>query len=260
MTATELFHAGKLQAAIDEQIQVVRKNPGDQGKRVFLFELLAFAGELDRAAKQLQAVTPENPAQHLAMQTYVLQLESEQKRRAVLAGTARPSFLLEPPAHVAHRLECLGLLKRKEFASARESLQQADEHAPKVQGELNGSPVDGLRDCDDVFASVLEFCLQGEYFWVALEQVEALSMNPPRFPRDLLWVPARLEITGGLSREVFLPAVYPGSHEQADEELKLGQATDWVETEGLVRGVGARRFFVGEDSIGLLEWKTWARA
>ena len=51
MNANELFQAGKLQEAIDTQIAQVKANPADQGKRLFLFELLAFAGELDRARR-----------------------------------------------------------------------------------------------------------------------------------------------------------------------------------------------------------------
>ena len=33
----------------------------------------------------------------------------------------------------------------------------------------------------------------GAYYWVPLEQVETITMNVPKAPRDLLWVPARLE-------------------------------------------------------------------
>ena len=49
MTATELFKANKLPEAIDAQIKEVKNNPGDQAKRLFLFEMLALAGDLDRS-------------------------------------------------------------------------------------------------------------------------------------------------------------------------------------------------------------------
>ncbi len=50
MNATELYRAGKLQEAITAQVAEVKANPTDQGKRLFLFELLVFAGDLDRAS------------------------------------------------------------------------------------------------------------------------------------------------------------------------------------------------------------------
>ena len=58
-----------------------------------------------------------------------------------------------------------------------------------------------------------------------------MAMNPPRFPRDLLYVPARLELADEAG-EVFLPALYPGSHEHADDQVRLGRMTDWKALEG----------------------------
>ena len=56
MNASDLFKAAKLPEAIDAQIAEVKANPGDQSKRLFLFEMLAFAGDLDRARRQIDAV------------------------------------------------------------------------------------------------------------------------------------------------------------------------------------------------------------
>ena len=53
MNAGELFKAGKLQEAIDAQIQEVKKNAADPNKRVFLYELAAFAGGLHRHAARI---------------------------------------------------------------------------------------------------------------------------------------------------------------------------------------------------------------
>jgi type VI secretion system protein ImpE len=57
MNAGELYKAGRLAEAIEAQIQEVKANPIDNGKRLFLFELLAFAGDLDRARRQIDAVS-----------------------------------------------------------------------------------------------------------------------------------------------------------------------------------------------------------
>src|ERR1700730_8479286 len=56
MNAGTLFKSGKLQEAIAAQVQEVKSNPADQAKRLFLFEMLAFAGELDRAQRQIDAL------------------------------------------------------------------------------------------------------------------------------------------------------------------------------------------------------------
>src|SRR3954470_16505756 len=56
LSASELYKAGKLEQAIEAQVKEVRAQPADHGKRIFLFELLAFAGDLDRARRQVDAV------------------------------------------------------------------------------------------------------------------------------------------------------------------------------------------------------------
>jgi len=56
MTARELYQAGKLDAATQALMAELRDNPGDAKRRTFLFELLCFAGEYDRAEKHLNVL------------------------------------------------------------------------------------------------------------------------------------------------------------------------------------------------------------
>jgi type VI secretion system protein ImpE len=257
MNASELFKAGKLQEAIAAQMQEVKANATDQAKRLFLFELLAFAGELDRAQRQIEAIHHDDPEIDTAVAAYAKLLEAEQQRRRLFRDGVSPQFLAEVPEHVRLRLDAVNRLRENHPAEAAELLSHADRVAPAIQGELNGKPFDALRDCDDLFASVLEVMSHGDYYWVPLEQVDTLTMNPPKFPRDLLWIPARLEIRDGPAGDVFLPALYPGSHEHSDNQVKLGRLTDWKSPEeGPVLGVGLHTFLVGEDTITLLEWRT----
>ena len=53
MKARELYQAGKLNEAIQSLQAELRDNPTDVARRTFLFELLCFAGEYDRAEKHL---------------------------------------------------------------------------------------------------------------------------------------------------------------------------------------------------------------
>jgi type VI secretion system protein ImpE len=259
MNATELFRSGKLQEAVDAQVKAVRASAADQGKRLFLFELLAFAGDLGRAGRQIEAVRYDDPEIDAAVACYRKLLDAERARRRLFAEGLAPRFFGEQPEHVRLRLEAVSRLREGRPAEATELLHRAAAAAPDVRGELNGKPFQSLRDCDDLFGGVLEVMAHGAYYWVPLEQVAALTMSPPRFPRDLLWVPARLE-TDGEAGNVYLPALYPGSHEHPDDRVKLGRLTDWKAAEGgPVLGAGLRTFLADDDAISLLEWRQMAR-
>jgi type VI secretion system protein ImpE len=84
--------------------------------------------------------------------------------------------------------------------------------------------------------------------------VKSITANPPKFPRDLYWMPAHLELIDGQNGAVFLSALYPFSYEHEDEEVKLGRKTDWTGGEGVpVRGKGQKTFLAGEDLVGILD-------
>ena len=255
MNASELYKAGKLQEAVAAQINEVKSNPLDQNRRLFLFELLAFAGELERAARQIDALKYEQVELAATQQGYRRLLDAEGLRRRLFSESLKPEFFATPPDHVHLRLEAVNRLREGKPAEALAALDQANAALPAVKGTINGKPFDGLRDADDLFAGVLEVMAHGVYYWVPLDQVVAVSSKGPRFPRDLLWLPARLEMDDA-SGEIFLPALYPNSHAHADDQLKLGRTTDWQGGENApVLGVGLRTFMVGEDALPLLEWR-----
>ena len=56
MSAEELFRSGRLEEAMAEQTAVVKNSPVDSDARYMLFVLLCFAGELERADKQLDVL------------------------------------------------------------------------------------------------------------------------------------------------------------------------------------------------------------
>jgi type VI secretion system protein ImpE len=256
MNASELLQAGKLQDAIDAQLKEVKARPADHGRRIFLFELLAFAGDLDRARRQIDAVKYEDLERDTVVLTYRKLLDAEQARRRLFSDGLQPQFLTEPPDHVRLRLDAVNWLREKRFAEAADVLAKAAEAAPAVRGMLNQKPFTSLRDCDDLFAGVLEVMAQGNYIWLPLEQVNTLALNVPKYPRDLLWMPARLEVRDGPAGDVFLPALYPGSYAHADDTFKLGRMTDWKSDEGgPVLGVGLRMFLVEDEPVSLPEWR-----
>jgi len=254
MDATQLFKAGNLAEAIDAQIVVVKAKPIDQGARLFLFELLAFAGELDRAQKQIEAIQTDQPEILVAITDYRKILDAERSRRLVFTTKTQPEFLSPPPEHIHLRLTGLSKLVDGNAGEADEAFQQANDQLPSLKGSLNEQAFELLRDGDDCLGSVLEVFSKGRYFWVPLEQVQSVTMNVPRFPRDLLWIPAHLEMQAGDAGSVFLPTVYAGTERESDPQLKLGRLTDW-RGETTVRGVGLKTFFVDANESSILDWR-----
>lgn len=259
MNATEHYKAGRLPEAIEAQTLEVKADPANHGKRLFLFELLAFAGEWERARRQIDAVKYDDVHLDTAVSAYRALIDAEAARRRLFQDGAPPTFLAEPPEHVRLRLQALDLLRAGQGTEAATVLARADQTGPPVIGALNGKPFPHLRDTDDRFGTVLEVLAHGIYYWVPLEQVETITSNPPRFPRDLIWLPARLEMNGAAG-DVFLPTRYPGSEQHADPAVRLGRMSDWQGAEGEpVRGVGLRTFLVGDDPVPLLAWRQWQR-
>jgi hypothetical protein len=89
MNASEYYAAGRLQDAIRAQTDAVRADAADPNKRLFLFELQAFAGDLDRARRQLDAVKYDDPQKELAIVAYRPLLDAEQAGGAPCSATAR---------------------------------------------------------------------------------------------------------------------------------------------------------------------------
>jgi type VI secretion system protein ImpE len=256
VNATELFKAGRLADAVDAQIKEVKSDPADQAKRLFLFELLAFTGDLERAKRQIDVVQYGEPGLDAAVLGYRKLLDAEESRRRLVKDGVKPQFLSEPPEHARLRLEAINALRNGKPSEALALLGRADEVTPTLQGQFNGKPFSGIRDCDDLFASVLEVFTHGVYFWVPFEEIESLTAKPPEFPRDLLWFPARLQSRSGAAGDVFLPTLYTGSHEHSDDQARLGRMTDWkTNPGGPVTGIGMRTLLVNDDGVHLPEFR-----
>ena len=251
MTATELFEAGRLADATAAQVAKVKARPADNPARFFLFELVLFAGDLDRAGKQLDVLHYDEPARQAAIEQYKSALVAEATRREVFAGRAQPKGLVAAPADFAARLEAIALLAAGDPA-ATAKLDEANALVPTLSGMLNGTPFTGIYDADPRFGAVLEvFAAGGVYSWIPLESVASLTLNPPSAPRDIVFRPAHLTLTDGVEGDVLLPGLYPGTHLHADELVRLGRATAW-DADGF--GSGGRQFFAGDGVTGLVDW------
>jgi type VI secretion system protein ImpE len=256
MTASDLYKAGKLKEAIDAQIQEVRSHAADHSRRLFLFELLVFAGDLDRAKKQIEILNYPEMELMAAVTAFRQLLDSEEARRQLYKNGIAPQFFGEQCDHINLRLEALNRLRQNLQGEAATILAKAQQLTPPLKGKLNDKPFQSLRDCDDVLAGVLEVMIKGNYYWVPLEQIETVQVVAPKFPRDLIWRSAHLELREGAAGNVFLPVLYPLSHEHENDLVKMGRMVDWKgSADGPVLGVGLHMYLAGEDDVNLLTWR-----
>ena len=257
MKAKGLYDAGQLASAIEAAIEEVRSRPADRSARTFLFELVCFTGDIDRARKQLDVIGHQDQESEWGAQVYRNILDAEQKRRLCMQGTYQPQYLGDPPDYVATHLAAIKSLNAGDATGSKRLLEQAEEVRPPQRGRRGGQPFDDFRDCDDLLAPCLEFIIVDEYVWIPIEQIQELEVSPPERPRDLIWPAGRILLTDGTQRRGYFCALYPGTHAQSDDQLRLGRKTDWLtHGGGPVTGVGQKLFLLGDDALPLLELGT----
>ena len=252
--AKQLFDEGNLTGAIAAVTEEVKAKATDVKRRTFLFELLCFAGDLERAGRQLDVIAQQDAMAEPAVQVYRNVLHAENLRRRLFSDGLAPEFLLDPPDYARLHLEAINRLREKNGAEAKGLLDRSEASRPVLRGQIDGSAFEGFRDCDDALAPFLELIVLRDYVWVPFEQIREIDVPAPERPRDLLWAPARLQLTSGEERRGYVPVIYCGTHREADEKLKLGRLTDWQsDADGPILGRGQRLFLAGEEGRSFLE-------
>lgn len=247
-TAKELFRSGELAAAITQLISEVKARPTDTSARIFLFELLCFAGELDRAEKQLDVIATQGAQTELGVMAYRNCLNAERERRKLWAEGGEPHFMADPPAYVDLHLGAIHKAREGKFAEARELLDRAEDQRPAMPGDADGTGFYDLRDADDFVAPVLEVAIKERYAWIPFEQVRRLQIGKPEQLRDLLFAPVRVELVDGTQGQFFMLALYAGTYQSANDQVRLGRATEWnAYSDDLACGVGSRLWMVGDE-------------
>jgi len=224
MTAKQLLDAGKVRDAEVALGAHLRDHPTDAEKRTFLFELLCFSGQYDRAEKQLGVLSQRGKEAELGAVLYYSALHAEKTRHDIF--------------------------RKEEYPST--------DAAASPAGKLNGKPFQSIRDADPAIGARLEVYAAGAYLWIPFQHIAKLTMEPPRRLRDMLWSPAFV-LTGPSFQgtdigEVLIPAVYPFSWKSGDESVWLGRTTEWVSDEqGHEYPVGQKMFVVDGEEVPLLE-------
>lgn len=251
MSAEDAFRAGKLDDAVAEQGAVVRAAPLDADARWKLFVLLCFAGELERAEKQLDALATRDDGLARSAVVHRALLASELERTLVFDGARAASLPPDAPRHARLRVEALAALGHGDEEGASRLVAEAVEATPPLAGLLDGEPFDGLCDLDDRFGAVLEVHAGGRYLWIPLDGVRRVDVHAPSSAIDVLWRPAEIVDASGATARVFLPSIYPRSRESANPLVAVGRETETLASGGLELARGHRRFLVARgDALG----------
>jgi type VI secretion system protein ImpE len=252
--ARELLAAGKLREATDTLIGEVKANATDTSKRTFLFELSCFAGDWDRAERQLDVIGLQDVQAALGVSVYRANVKAERERSRVFAEGIEPHFLSDPPAYVDLYLAAIKQVKNGDHAAARAALSQAEEDRPAVAGKLGDQSFEDLRDYDDFVGGILELIVKDQYVWLPFEQIKRLEIRPPSQLRDFLWASVLVETWDSTVGELYVPSLYAGTNEHADDNVKLGRVTDWKQIgDDLFRSFGLRLFAIDQTEKSLFE-------
>lgn len=225
MKARELFQAGRLNEAIQVLGSELRDRPTDVQRRTFLFELLCFAGELDRAEKHLHVLADSGKDAQLGAVLYFSALHAERLRQQRFEG----ALPVSEPA--------------------------------EISGKVNGQPFSLIADGDPRIGPRLELFAAGAYLWIPFVHIVSIEMQAPARLRDLLWAPALVRTGPGFQEkelgEVLIPVLAPGSSRHPDDAVKLGRETHWQPLEdGQQAPVGQKVFLIDDEEFPLLEVRT----
>jgi type VI secretion system protein ImpE len=226
MNSRELYQAGQLDEAVRILGSELRNDPTDTRRRTFLFELLCFTGEYDRAEKQLDILADAGKEAAMGTLLYRSALQAARIRRDMFEKKTFP--LSATPSDVA-----------------------------PAGGTLNGQPFETIEDADPRIGARLEVFAAGAYLWLPFEHIASVRMEPPKRLRDTIWIPAILQ-TGpkckGLDLgEVLLPALTPLVSKHPQSSVRLGRETVWEEAGGETVPSGQKLLLVDGEEIPILE-------
>lgn len=256
-SAADLFRAGKLDEAIAAAQAALRKAPTDLGARVLLAELLAFAGNLERADVILDAASTIDPSTAMVIAEFRQLVRADMARRQLFRDGRVPEFLAEPTEVQRLQLAALVALRTGDAAEASNQASAAEAARPRVRGKHGQTSFDDFRDVDDLLAGSFEvLTTTGKYYWIPTERVLSVEFHAPKRPRDLLWRRASMSVNEGPDGDVYIPTIY-ATDETITDGLRLGRETDWRQAnDGPVRGVGQRVFLAGDDDVALMDLTT----
>lgn len=226
MKAKALYQAGKLNEAIQSLSAELRDNPTDVQRRTFLFELLCFAGEYERADKHLNILAGQSKEAQMGAVLYMSALHGERTRHKTFEDGSYPTVPVS------------------------EDVQRG--------GTVDGKAFSWIEDSDPRVGARLEMFAAGAYLWIPFEHIDSIEFQSPKRVRDLLWRPALVRTGPQFKQtelgEALVPVNFAFSWKHPDENVKLGRSTVWEnDAEGNPVPYGMKTFLVDDEDIPIME-------
>jgi type VI secretion system protein ImpE len=249
-----LLREGRLDEALAELKDQVRKDASNPKHRIFLFQMMAVMGDWDRALTQLNTLAELDPISLAMAQMYRTALDCEGLRSQVFSGKRTPLIFGEPENWVALLIQALGHQARGELQQAKDLQQQAFDQAPITSGSINGQPFEWLADADSRLGPVLEAVIKGGYYWIPLNRIRQIDIEPPEDLRDVVWMPAHFVWSNGGEMVGVIPTRYAGSELSPDNQIRLSRKTEWQDCgDDYYTGLGQRMFATDAGDFALMD-------
>lgn len=246
-----MLRDGDLDGARSALVETVRSNPADARARMFLFQLLAVAGEWDKAHTHLEALARISPEARMLATVYSMAMKAEEQRAAIFAGRERMPVIRGTWAEGL--ADAIMHFAKGDAAEGQAARDAALDQAPDTPGELDGVRFDWITDADARFGPTFEIIIQGRYGLVAFSEVSRLQSAGPKDLRDTVWYPVQIQFREGQSVAALLPTRYPGSERSSDLALRMGRSTSWQEEAAGATGSGQHLLVLsGAEETGLL--------
>ena len=247
-TADDLLRQGDLDGARKALVEVVKSRPADQEARMFLFQLLAVAGEWDKARLQLSTLAQLSPEAQMLSTAYGQAIEAERLRAQVFAGEAEMP-LLQHADWAVSLAKSFRSYAQGDVAEGSAAREAAFDAAPEMPGTFNGDAFEWVADADGRFGPSFEAIVNGQYGLIPFDALESIKSEGPRDLRDTIWFPVTLAFRQGHSIAALLPARYPGSEAASVPQERLGRITAWRDGAAGEIGIGRRLWSLssGED-------------
>lgn len=254
MSAEQLLAEGRLDEALTELKQAVRKEAANPKHRVFLFQLLAVQGDWERALNQLEVSGQMDPAALPMAQTYREAIRCEYLRAAIFAGKRSPLIFGDPEPWLALMLEALQRTAAGQLDEAARLREQAFSAAPATAGRIDGQPFAWIADADPRLGPILEAVIEGRYYWIPVHRISTLRLETPADLRDVVWMPAYFTWTNGGESVGLIPTRYPGSETSPDDQIRLARKTEWQAlAPDVYAGLGQRMLTTDAGDYALMD-------
>lgn len=231
---------------VDRVKDSIRNQPQTIAHRFALVSLMALRGDYDRALQQVQTLALLDKEFVSTAQMLRILIRAERIRERVFTGDCRPLILGKPAPWLGVYLQAL-VEPPDRAAELRRSV--VDE-LPVLAGRAGDDGFAWICDGDSRLGPCFEVVLDGEYYWIAADQVARIDFTRPTAALDLVWAPIQITLANGGTHAAYMPARYPATDAAAgDDAILLGHRTEWDEVAADTWHGRGRRIWIanGED-------------